>query len=123
MTLRILLAALVAVAPIPLLAGPPEIVKVEVSHPSMGWRFDVTLRHDDTGWDHYADGWEVTDAAGNRLGFRKLHHPHVHEQPFTRSLTGVMLPDGIREVHVRARCSEHGWGDTTHKVELEPSDW
>src|SRR6056297_1301048 len=72
----------------------PVIKHAEAARDGMGWRFDVTLSHPDTGWDHYADGWEVMTAAGNRLGYRKLHHPHVNEQPFTRSLTGIMVPDG-----------------------------
>ena len=42
-----------------LLAGPafaeaPEITTVKLT----GDMFDVTLLHPDTGWDHYADGWE-----------------------------------------------------------------
>ena len=44
--------------------------------------------HPDTGWDDYADGWRVLDMDGNELGMRVLHHPHVDEQPFTRSLSG-----------------------------------
>ena len=71
------------------------------------------MEHPDTGWDHYADGWEVLDADGNRLGFRELMHPHVNEQPFTRSLRGVVIPGtATREVlRLRARCSVDGWND------------
>jgi len=75
------------------------------------WRFDVTVRHGDTGWDHYADGWGVYDAEGTELGFRKLLHPHENEQPFTRSLSGVSIPEGVKEVRVRAHDSVHGWGE------------
>lgn len=104
----------------PAWAEAPEIVKIAASKPGMGWRFEVTLRHPDTGWDHYADGWEVLDMDGNRLGYRKLHHPHVEEQPFTRSLRGVMIPDGTRKVMIRARCSRDGWSSNTVEVELSP---
>lgn len=90
-------------------AGDPQVIRATASRSDMGWRFDVTLRHDDAGWDHYADGWEIVDAVGNRLGYRELYHPHVDEQPFTRSLSGVMVPDGVREVYVRARCSVKNW--------------
>ncbi len=86
----------------------------------MDWRLDVTLEHPDTGWDHYADGWEILDAGGNRLGYRELVHPHVNEQPFTRSLGNVMLPDGTREVFIRARCSVDGWASEMFRVELQP---
>ena len=102
-------------------AAEPLVLGIEVSRPGMGLRLDVTLRHPDTGWDHYADGWEVLDENGNRLGYRKLQHPHVDEQPFTRSLSGIMVPDGMRAIYVRARCSADGWAGPKHKVSLEPS--
>lgn len=100
-------------------ADTPVVEAVEAHHPGMDWTFDVTLSHPDTGWDHYADGWEVLDAAGNRLGYRELMHPHVHEQPFTRALRGVMLADGVREVFIRTRCSRDGWAEETVRVSLE----
>lgn len=100
-------------------ADDPQVVSVEAARAGMGWRIDVTLSHPDTGWDHYADGWEVLDAGGNRIGIRKLMHPHVTEQPFTRSLFDVSVPDGTREVFIRARCSVDGWAGQTVAVRLE----
>lgn len=91
-------------------------VKVEKTGPS--YRFDVTLSHADTGWDHYADLWEVILPDGTILGSRVLHHPHVNEQPFTRSLSGVKIPEGITKVLVRARDSKHGMSDDTYPVVL-----
>ncbi|MEM1352393.1 MAG: hypothetical protein AAGF27_08605, partial [Pseudomonadota bacterium] len=71
-------------------AEEPNIESVTVRQASDGtWRFDVTISHPDTGWDHYANGWRVLDMDGNELGMRELVHPHVEEQPFTRSLSGV----------------------------------
>jgi len=102
------------------LADPPEITDVRVHKTGMVWSVHVELRHPDTGWDHYADGWEVLDASGNSLGHRKLMHPHVEEQPFTRSLNGLVFPDGTREIFIRAKCSEHGWNTQTVRVELKP---
>jgi hypothetical protein len=101
-------------------AHEPAILDVQVEKSGMSWRVDVTLEHPDTGWDHYADGWEVLDAEGNRLGYRVLHHPHVNEQPFTRSLTNLQIPDGTREIFVKAHCSVDGWNDEPVRVELEP---
>lgn len=107
----ILCAALIAApaAFAPAYAEAPEITQVRVEKDGMAWRFFVTILHADTGWDHYANGWEVLDADGNVLGHRRLHHPHVTEQPFTRSLGNVMVPDGMREVYVRASCSVDNW--------------
>ena len=75
-----------------------------------GWTFSVTLRHGDTGWDDYADGWRVVTGAGEILGTRTLYHPHVNEQPFTRSLGGVKIPVGTKTVIIRPRDSVHGTG-------------
>ena len=102
------------------LADAPTITKVEASRAGMGWRFDVTLAHPDTSWDHYADGWELIDEAGNQIAYRELMHPHVEEQPFTRSLRNVMLPDGLRTLWVRAKCSQNGWSTNVFEVMLAP---
>ena len=101
-------------------AGDPEIVDVSVRKSGMIWSVSVTIRHPDTGWDHYADGWEVLDSSGVRLGYRKLMHPHVDEQPFTRSLNGLVIPDGTREIFVKPSCSKHGWSGDAVRVELLP---
>ncbi len=73
------------------------------------WRVSVTLKHPDSGWDHYADAWQVVDANGKVLGERVLAHPHENEQPFTRSLGGVKIPAGTESVWIRAKCSRDGW--------------
>lgn len=98
----------------PAFADAPVVENVVVN----GDSFSVTLSHPDTGWDHYADGWEVLDADGNSLGLRELLHPHVNEQPFTRSLSGVQVPDGTQVVYVRARCNVDGWSETLFEVIL-----
>jgi len=82
------------------------------------YHFSVTVFHDDTGWDHYANKWEVTDENENVLGTRILQHPHVGEQPFTRSLSGVKIPAHIRTVIIRAHDSVHKYGGKEIIVEL-----
>lgn len=82
------------------------------------WCFGTSVRHDDEGWDHYADGWEVIDLKGNQLGFRELTHPHVNEQPFTRNQCNIKIPSEIATVVVRAKCNQHGYGGKPFIVEL-----
>ncbi|MCB1876807.1 MAG: hypothetical protein KDH88_12610 [Chromatiales bacterium] len=95
----------------PLQAGEADVVAVQTGREAAGsYRFDVTLRHTDEGWDHYADAWEILSPDGDLLAKRVLYHPHVDEQPFTRSLSGVKIPAGLREVRVRAHDSRHGYG-------------
>ena len=83
-----------------------------------GYRFDVTVRSADTGWDKYADGWEVRSPDGTVLGFRELLHPHETEQPFTRSLSGVEVPATVTAVTVAARDSVLGYCGQEATVEL-----
>ncbi|MCV2403886.1 hypothetical protein OFY17_13520 [Marinomonas sp. C2222] len=85
-----------------------SVKAVEMSKGS--WCFHVAVRHNDEGWEHYADAWQVIDDQGVILGERVLLHPHVNEQPFTRSLCGVQIPVGTESVRVRAKCNQHGFG-------------
>ncbi len=102
----------------PALADAPMIVSATAARTGDTWRVDVTLRHPDTGWDHYADGWEVVAPDGTSLGLRELVHPHETEQPFTRALTGVAIPEGLTEVRIRARCLVDGWSADTFALSL-----
>ena len=95
-----------------------RIVDVKVTDNQGSFRFDVTLEHADTGWDHYADGWEVMSPAGDVLGKRVLAHPHVDEQPFARSLSGVRIPQGVNTVTIRAHDSVHGYNKEMFEVDL-----
>ncbi len=64
--------------------------------------FEVTVASTETGWDKYADAWEIRGPGGVVLGERVLAHPHETEQPFTRSLSGVAISSDIAEVTVAA---------------------
>ena len=107
-------------ASVPALAGEADVVGVEIRREAAGtYAFDVTVRHADTGWQHYADCWEVLAPDGKTvLGTRKLLHPHEDEQPFTRSLSGVRIPDGMAEVIVRAHDLVHGYGGAEMRVTI-----
>ena len=75
------------------------------------WDIHVTVMHNDQGWDHYADIWQILDhGTGLLIGERILAHPHDTEQPFTRSLTGLRISQGTESVRIRSRCPIHGFG-------------
>jgi len=112
------LALVLLLLPLPAWADDPSIEAVRTQKSGGDWSFSVTLKHPDSGWDHYADGWEVLDADGMRLGYRLLAHPHEHEQPFTRSLGGVAIPAGTDSVFIRAHCLVDGWGAQMFEVTL-----
>ena len=79
-------------------AGEADVVNVTIH--KMGrdkFTINATLSHADTGWDHYANRWEVLDSDGNILGTRVLHHPHVDDcllytSPSPRDLSTSRMP-------------------------------
>jgi len=96
-----------------------HVFEVIAEKQAEGWRFDVTVRHSDEGWDHYADLWVVVDPeTGEEYGRKVLAHPHVSEQPFTRSQSGITIPDDVSSVLVKAACNVHGFGGTEMLVEM-----
>lgn len=116
----LILLCLIAAPLLNVYAGEADVLRVKATQQSNGsFRFDVTVKHADTGWKHYADKWDVVDEAGNILGTRVLYHPHVDEQPFTRSLGNVKIPENIKKVIIRAHDSVHGYGGKTKEVVLK----
>ena len=86
--------------------------------PDGTWTFEVTVQHEDTGWEHYADRWEVLASGDEVLATRVLAHPHVDEQPFTRSQSGIVIPEVTSQVRVRAHDGVHGYGGREVVVDL-----
>jgi hypothetical protein len=89
------------------------------------WTFYVTVQHPDTGWQDYADGWDVLTPDGTVLKpepdspfTRLLLHPHVDEQPFTRSQSRIVIPSGVTQVRVRAHDLVDGYGGRQVLVDL-----
>lgn len=100
-------------------AGEADVVGVRADHDGgRSYTFYVTLRHGDTGWDHYADKWDVVAPDGKVLGTRVLYHPHMEEQPFTRSLSGIRIPEGVTGVTVRAHDKVHAYGGKVFEVPI-----
>ncbi len=117
---RLVAAAFLIFLPFsPALAGKADVVAAEAAQESDGtWRFRVSVRHADAGWDHYADRWQVETLDGRVLGTRVLLHPHEHEQPFTRALGGVVVPPDVQEVVIRSHDSVHGDGGAALRIKL-----
>jgi len=108
----------VSLFPLEVIAGQVDVVDVNLTKKGQHqYHFDVTLQHEDAGWEHYANRWEILDMDGHILATRTLHHPHVNEQPFTRSLT-TTLPDYTKPVLIRGHDSVHGYDGKEMKVSL-----
>lgn len=116
---RGLLVLLFLAVPFAAISGEADVIDVKASDSgARTYTFHVTVKHEDTGWDHYADKWDVVAPDGTVLGTRTLYHPHVSEQPFTRSLSGVRIPDGISSVRLRAHDKVHKYGGKEFEVKL-----
>ncbi|MEB8430844.1 hypothetical protein OO007_01310 [Cocleimonas sp. KMM 6892] len=104
-------------------ANEVEIVDVKVHQAAnKTWTFAVTLKHEDAGWDHYANEWQVIAPDDKILATRTLYHPHVNEQPFTRNTSGVEIPADITTVRVIARDTVHGHSKTAMQVNLKTKE-
>jgi len=99
-------------------AGKADVIDVKTDCKS-SCTFYVTVKHSDEGWDHYANKWEILTTDGKIIATRVLAHPHEEEQPFTRSLSNVVIPEGITQVIVRAHDSVHGYGGKQMTVDIK----
>lgn len=106
----------------PAIAHDAQVLGATATETGSGWSVSVTIAHDEAGWDDYADGWRIENAVGDTLGTRVLHHPHANEQPFTRSLSNVSLPEGAESIWIRARTSVDGWGKDRFELKLPAAD-
>lgn len=108
-------------------AGSADVINVNARQTAPGiWNFSVTVRHADTGWEKYADGWDVVlpdgtvvKPAPNEKFTRTLWHPHVNEQPFVRSQGGIEIPVSVQSVTVRAHVKPDGFGGKELQVMLQ----
>ncbi len=122
----IVLGAFLMISNIALAAGNADVLKAQARNTSPGvWSFSVTVSHPDSGWEDYADGWDVllpdgtvVKPAANEDFTRTLWHPHVNEQPFTRSQGGIEIPVEVKEVTIRAHDKPDGFGGKTVSVKL-----
>ena len=94
-----------------------EKVTAECNHKRI-CKFNVTISHADEGWEHYANGWQIFTPAGELLGHRVLGHPHVNEQPFTRSIRNIKIPANVDTVVLKAQDSVHGESERKYVIKL-----
>jgi hypothetical protein len=98
----------------------PDVVDAAATPADDGtWTFEVTILSPYDTPQRYADAWRVLAPDETELGIRLLLHDHADEQPFTRSLTGVVIPTGITEVTIEARDQFNGWGGQTLTISLD----
>ncbi len=102
----------------PAFAGEADVVDARANCAAGVCTVYASLRHADEGWDHYADHWRVLTPDGREIARRVLYHPHVDEQPFTRSLGDVRIPAELDHVFIEAHDSVHGYGGARFRLSL-----
>ena len=103
-----------------------DVLFVSATETAVGlWTFAVEVAHPDTGWEDYADGWDVVLPDGTVAKAnpddpftRLLLHPHETEQPFTRSQSNIPIPPEVTTVTVRAHDLVAGFGGQEVMVDL-----
>lgn len=116
--MKILSLMLIVFFAVPAVADQVSIEFAELNRRDNSWNISVRLKHKDTGWDHYANAWQVVDVNNKLLGKRVLFHPHVNEQPFTRSLYSVKLPVDTKIIYIEATDSVHGLSSDRLRIDL-----
>lgn len=97
----------------------PDVIAVKVRASGQNlFDFDVTISSPYDTPGRYADGFRVYTTTNQLLGERKLLHDHQNEQPFTRDLSAVVIPEGLKTVLVQARDQKHGYGGKVVVVTL-----
>lgn len=98
----------------------PDVLAAELTPAGDAWRLSATLSSPYDTPERYADAFRAVAGNGTVLGVRELAHDHANEQPFTRSLTGLQIPDDVARITVEGRDLVHGWGGDTVEVEVPP---
>lgn len=97
----------------------PDIIAVEITPEADGtYSFAVTVSSPYDTPERYADAWRILAPDGSVLAVRELLHDHANEQPFTRSLSGVRIPEGVTRVTIEGRDRQYGYGGATITVDV-----
>jgi peroxiredoxin Q/BCP len=99
-------------------ANKVEIVDAKATKDKGAWTIAVTLNHADIDRKHFADMWRVVSEDGQIIGTRELGHPHK-DQPFTRDLKNLSIPDSMPSVYIEAHDNVHGWTKEKFKIDLK----
>jgi hypothetical protein len=94
----------------------PDVLEAELEPSGDSWSVDVTISSPYDSPERYADGWRVLAPDGTVLGEHELMHDHASEQPFTRTQSGLEIPEDVEEITVEGRDLENGYGGETVTV-------
>ncbi|MEP7201085.1 MAG: hypothetical protein ABI894_00645 [Ilumatobacteraceae bacterium] len=96
----------------------PDIIDAQPTHTGDTWTFAVTVSSPYDTPDRYANGWRILGPDGTVYGEHALDHDHASEQPFTRTQSGVPIPNGVTSITIEGRDLVNGYGGTTLTIDL-----
>jgi len=96
----------------------PDVIDAGAEQVAGTWTISATLSSPYDTPERYADAWRVVGPDGTVYGERLLAHDHAGEQPFTRSESGIEIPDDVAEVVIEGRDLEYGYGGSTFTLVL-----
>ncbi|MGB3736808.1 MAG: hypothetical protein WA964_17750 [Ilumatobacter sp.] len=96
----------------------PDVIGAEAVADGSTWTVSATLSSPYDTPERYADAWRVVGPDGTVFGERILTHDHASEQPFTRSESGIEIPDDVTAVTIEGRDQEFGYGGDTFELTL-----
>lgn len=98
----------------------PDVVAAEADETDDGiWTFTVTMTSPYDTPERYADGWRVLGPDCTVYGVHTLTHDHADEQPFTRTQSGVEIPDTVDRVTIEGRDQHNGFGGSVRTITLD----
>ena len=96
----------------------PDVIDATASSDGSTWTVAATLSSPYDTPERYADAWRVVGPDGTVYGERILAHDHANEQPFTRSESGIEIPDDVTTVTIEGRDLQFGYGGDTFELAL-----
>jgi hypothetical protein len=96
----------------------PDVIDASAERVAGTWTISATLSSPYDSPERYADAWRVVGLDGTVYGERILTHDHANEQPFTRSESGIEIPDDVTEVIIEGRDLDDGYGGATFTLRL-----
>ncbi|MDH3661963.1 MAG: hypothetical protein OEU92_18360 [Alphaproteobacteria bacterium] len=82
------------------------------------YHISVTIEHEDAGWQDYVEAWEIFGPDGEVLGVRPFFEPELEQPKTVSALAGVVIPEDIKSVTIRARTHPGGFEGAPVEVDI-----
>jgi hypothetical protein len=96
----------------------PDVIDATATFDGATWTVSATLSSPYDSPERYADAWRVVGPDGTVYGERLLTHDHAAEQPFTRSQSGIEIPDDVAVETIEGRDQVSGYGGAVFTLAL-----